>query len=154
MASSFFDLKAKDMAKNDVDMSKYKNRVVLAVNVASQCGFTRQYAGLQELNDKYASKGLSVLGFPCNQFGAQEPGSNDEIQSFCSRKFGVKFDLFDKVDVNGGSASPVFAFLKQGGADIRWNFEKFLVDKSGKVVKRYSSRDEPSAIAKDIEALL
>jgi glutathione peroxidase len=137
----------------------YKGKVVLVVNTASQCGFTGQYKGLEELNRTYADRGLVVLGFPCDQFGHQEPGDEEEIATFCERNFGVTFPLFSKVDVNGPDAHPLYQWLrseKSGlvGDKIRWNFTKFLVDSEGKVVERYGSRTTPVQIADDIEALL
>jgi glutathione peroxidase len=137
----------------------YKGKVVLVVNTASQCGFTGQYKGLEELYRTYADRGLVVLGFPCDQFGHQEPGDEEEIATFCERNFGVTFPLFSKIDVNGPDAHPLYQWLrseKSGlvGDKIRWNFTKFLVDSEGKVVERYGSRTTPAQIADDIEALL
>ena len=137
----------------------YKGKVVLVVNTASQCGFTGQYKGLEELYRTYADRGLVVLGFPCVQFGHQEPGDEEEIATFCERNFGVTFPLFSKIDVNGPDAHPLYQWLrseKSGlvGDKIRWNFTKFLVDTEGNVVGRYGSRTTPKEIADDIEALL
>ena len=137
----------------------YKGKVVLVVNTASQCGFTGQYKGLEELYRTYADRGLVVLGFPCDQFGHQEPGDEEEIATFCERNFGVTFPLFAKVDVNGPDAHPLYQWLRseQGGmvgSKIRWNFTKFLIDPDGNVVKRYGSTTTPDQIADDIEALL
>ena len=137
----------------------YKGKVVLVVNTASQCGFTGQYKGLEELYRTYADRGLVVLGFPCDQFGHQEPGSEGEIATFCERNFGVTFPLFAKIDVNGPGAHPLYQWLRseQGGMigdKIRWNFTKFLIDPEGNVVKRYGSTTTPDQIADDIEALL
>ncbi len=137
----------------------YKGKVVLVVNTASQCGFTGQYKGLEELYRTYADRGLFVLGFPCDQFGHQEPGDEAEIATFCERNFGVTFPLFAKVDVNGPGAHPLYQWLRseQGGMigdKIRWNFTKFLIDTDGNVVKRYGSTTTPDQIADDIEALL
>ena len=137
----------------------YKGKVVLVVNTASQCGFTGQYKGLEELYRTYADRGLVVLGFPCDQFGHQEPGDEEEIATFCERNFGVTFPLFSKIDVNGPDAHPLYQWLrseKSGliGDKIRWNFTKFLVDTEGKVVERYGSKTTPAQIADDIEALL
>ena len=137
----------------------YKGKVVLVVNTASQCGFTGQYKGLEELYRTYADRGLVVLGFPCDQFGHQEPGDEEEIATFCERNFGVTFPLFSKVDVNGPDAHPLYQWLrseKSGlvGDKIRWNFTKFLIDTEGNVVQRYGSRTTPAQIADDIEALL
>jgi glutathione peroxidase len=137
----------------------YKGKVVLVVNTASQCGFTGQYKGLEELYRTFAARGLVVLGFPCDQFGHQEPGDEEEIATFCERNFGVTFPLFSKIDVNGPDAHPLYEWLrseKSGliGDKIRWNFTKFLVDTEGNVVQRYGSKTTPAQIADDIEALL
>ncbi len=137
----------------------YKGKVILVVNTASQCGFTPQYKGLEELYQTYAERGLVVLGFPCDQFGHQEPGDETEIATFCERNFGVTFPLFAKVDVNGAHAHPLFEHLRSEkggmvGNKIRWNFTKFLIDTEGNVVQRYGSTTTPDAIADDIEALL
>ena len=134
--------------------------MVLVVNTASKCGFTPQYEGLEALYRDYKDKGLVILGFPCDQFGHQEPGDEDEIKNFCSLTYDVTFPMFAKIKVNGDDAHPVYQHLKQaqpgvlGSKGIKWNFTKFLVDKSGKVVKRYAPTDKPAALAKDIEALL
>ena len=137
----------------------YKGKVVLVVNTASQCGFTGQYKGLEQLYRKYTDRGLVVLGFPCDQFGHQEPGDEEEIATFCERNFGVTFPLFAKVDVNGPDAHPLYQWLRSEqsgmiGNKIRWNFTKFLIDPEGKVVKRYGSTTTPDQIADDIDALL
>ena len=160
MSSTVYDFSATSIEGQPVEMSTYTDKVLLIVNTASQCGFTSQYKGLQALQDKYASKGFAVLGFPCNQFGQQEPGSATEIQSFCETRFGVSFPLFEKVDVNGGNAHPLFQYLVKaapgifGTEGIKWNFTKFLVNGSGKVIKRYGSNAEPKDIDRDIAALL
>jgi len=144
----------------ELDLSSKQGKVLLVVNTASKCGFTPQYDGLEELYRKYKDQGFEVLGFPCNQFGAQEPGNADEIQEFCKVNFGVTFPLMEKVDVNGPDASPLFDWMKgeakgiMGTTAIKWNFTKFLIDREGNVVKRYGSTDKPSSIAKDIEKLL
>jgi len=141
-------------------MEAYRGRTLLVVNVASRCGFTRQYAGLEALYRKYESRGLTVLGFPCDQFGHQEPGTDEKIQEFCSKAYDVTFPLFSKIKVNGEDAHPLFVYLKSrkkgvlGSEGIKWNFTKFLVDPSGTVVKRYGSRDAPAAIEPDIVPLL
>ena len=137
----------------------YKGKVVLVVNTASQCGFTGQYKGLEELYRTYADRGLVVLGFPCDQFGNQEPGDEEEIATFCERNFGVTFPLFSKVDVNGKNAHPLYQWLRSEkggmvGSKIRWNFTKFLIDPEGNVVQRYGSTTTPDQISDDIEALL
>jgi glutathione peroxidase len=160
MTSTVYDFSATSIEGQPVEMSTYRDKVLLIVNTASQCGFTTQYQGLQALHDKYASRGLAVLGFPCNQFGQQEPGSATDIQSFCETRFGVSFPLFEKIDVNGANAHPLYQYLVKaapgifGTEGIKWNFTKFLVDGSGKVVKRYPSTTEPKDIERDIEALL
>lgn len=157
---SIYDFSANSIEGQPVSLSTYKDKVLLIVNTASQCGFTPQYQGLQSVHNKYKNQGFAVLGFPCNQFGQQEPGSANEIQSFCETRFGVTFPLFEKVDVNGGNAHPLFKFLTKaapgifGTEGIKWNFTKFLVDRSGQVVKRYPSTAKPEDIEKDIQALL
>lgn len=140
-------------------MSAYESKVVLLVNVASKCGFTGQYAGLEQLYEQYVDRGLVVLGFPCDQFGGQEPGTEAEIQEFCTTTFGVTFPMFAKVDVNGDDAHPIYAWLRDEragllGETIKWNFTKFLIDPSGRVVKRYGSGTKPEKIAEDVERLL
>jgi glutathione peroxidase len=160
MSSTVYDFSATSIDGKPVELSSFKDKVLLIVNTASQCGFTTQYQGLQALYDKYASKGVEVLGFPCNQFGAQEPGSATDIQSFCQTRFGVSFPLFEKIDVNGANAHPLFQYLTKaapgilGTEGIKWNFTKFLIDGNGNVVKRYASATEPKDIEKDIDALL
>lgn len=143
-----------------LDLVEKQGSVLLVVNTASKCGFTPQYDGLEELHRRYGERGFEVLGFPCNQFGGQEPGDADEIAQFCKVNFGVTFPLMAKVDVNGPGASPLFDWLKGeargvlGSKAIKWNFTKFLIDRDGTVVKRYGPSDKPAAIAADIEALL
>ena len=143
-----------------LDLADKLGTVLLVVNTASKCGFTPQYDGLEKLYQQYKDKGFEVLGFPCNQFGAQEPGSADEIAEFCKVNFGVTFPLMAKIDVNGPDASPLYDWMKSekkglmGTSAIKWNFTKFLIDRAGKVVKRYGPQDTPAAIAKDIEKLL
>ncbi len=145
---------------SQADLSAHKGEVLLVVNVASKCGFTPQYEGLEELQRKYAERGFTVIGFPCNQFGAQEPGNAEEIASFCKLTYDVSFPLMGKIDVNGPHAAPIYKHLKSeapgvlGSEGIKWNFTKFLVDRSGKVVKRYAPQTKPGDIARDIEALL
>ena len=142
------------------DLSAHKGKVLLVVNVASKCGFTPQYEGLEALQRKYDGKGFSVLGFPCNQFGAQEPGDAEEIASFCKLTYDVSFPLYGKIDVNGDNAAPLYQHLKDeapgllGSKSIKWNFTKFLVNRSGKVVKRYPPQAKPEDLARDIEALI
>jgi glutathione peroxidase len=142
------------------DLSAYAGKVLLIVNTASKCGFTPQYEGLEALHRQYGSRGFEVLAFPCNQFGAQEPGDAAEIANFCSLTYAVTFPVFAKVDVNGDAAAPLFRYLKKeapgllGSQAIKWNFTKFLVDRSGKVVSRYAPTTKPEELASDIEALL
>ena len=145
---------------SETDLSAHKGKVLLVVNVASKCGFTPQYEGLEALQRKFEGRGFSVLGFPCNQFGAQEPGNAEEIASFCKLTYDVSFPLLGKIDVNGPKAAPIYQHLKSeapgllGSEAIKWNFTKFLVDRSGKVVKRYAPQTKPEDIERDIEALL
>lgn len=145
---------------SEIDLSDKLGKVLLVVNTASKCGFTPQYDGLEKIYQKYAAQGFEVLGFPCNQFGGQEPGDAKEIEQFCKVNFGVTFPLMKKVDVNGADASPLFDWMKaeapglMGSKAIKWNFTKFLIDREGNVVRRYASADRPEAIAKDIEKLL
>jgi len=158
--ASIYDFTAETIDGQPAPLSDYQGKVVLIVNTASKCGFTRQYAGLEELFRKYRDRGFVVLGFPCNQFGAQEPGDEEEIKSFCSLTYDVDFPMMRKIDVNGPAAHPLYVFLKGqkkgllGTEGIKWNFTKFLVDRSGKVVDRYAPTDEPKALEGAIEALL
>ena len=160
MKESIYDYKVKDIDGNEVVMSEFKDKVLMIVNVASKCGFTPQYEGLQKLYDAYKDKGLVVLGFPCNQFGAQEQGGEAEIKDFCETNFSISFPMFAKIEVNGDNADPLFLFLqnaKKGFMDtgpIKWNFSKFVVDKEGNVVGRYGSLDDPAALEDDIKKLL
>jgi glutathione peroxidase len=142
---SFFDLNAKSLRGAEVPLSDYKGKVALVVNVASECGFTPQYEGLERLHEAYRERGLVVLGFPCNQFGGQEPGGAEQIEQFCTLKFGVKFPLFEKVDVKGDRQSPVYAFLSARHGEPKWNFHKYLVGKDGRVLAAYPSQVEPEA---------
>jgi len=157
---ALYDIEVKDIDGKEVKLEKYKNRVMLIVNVASKCGFTNQYEGLEKLHEKYESEGLSVLGFPCNQFLSQEPGTEEEIKEFCSLTYGVKFDLFSKIDVNGKDTHPLYEYLKNNssgfmGTDvIKWNFTKFLVDRNGNVVERYAPSTTPQEIENDLKGLL
>lgn len=153
------DFSARSIEGDDVDLATYADHVVLVVNTASQCGFTPQYKGLQQLHDDFAGNRFSVLGFPCDQFGGQEPGSDDEISGFCERNFGVTFPLFSKVDVNGAGAHPLYQWLRSEkggllGRNIKWNFTKFLVNKNGEVIGRYPPTTKPEKIASDIEKAL
>jgi len=160
MGSPIYDFAVSDIHGKQRKLEEFKGKVMLIVNVASKCGFTPQYKGLEALYEQLHSRGLEVLGFPCNQFGAQEPGTAQEIESFCEMNYGVTFPLFAKVDVNGKDAAPVYKYLKKekpgllGSEAIKWNFTKFLVDRDGKVVERYGSNVEPDAIAADVEKLL
>lgn len=157
---SFYDLTPSDAKGQPFPFKQLEGKVVLIVNVASKCGFTPQYKELEELNKKYADKGLQIIGFPCNQFGHQEPGTSDEIASFCSLNYGVTFPVLKKIDVNGDHTDPVYKFLKQhksgllGLTRIKWNFEKFLIDKKGEIVERYSSLTKPQSLDSTIEGLL
>ena len=154
------DFTVKTNRGEPLDLSEKLGTVLLVVNTASKCGFTPQYDGLEELYKSYKDRGFEVLGFPCNQFGAQEPGSADEISEFCKVNFGVTFPLMDKIEVNGPDAAPLFDWMKgeapglMGSKSIKWNFTKFLIDREGNVVKRYAPTDKPESIAKDIEKLL
>ena len=159
-AKSIYEHDLKSIDGKSTTLAEHKGKVILMVNVASRCGFTRQYKGLEELYDKYKSQGLVICGFPCNQFGGQEPGSEEEIQSFCDLNYQTSFPLFSKIEVNGASSHPLFAHLKEqapgvlGSQRIKWNFTKFLVNQQGEVVARYAPSTKPEAIAGDIEALL
>jgi glutathione peroxidase len=158
--ATIYDFKARQIDGNDVPLRKYQGKVLLIVNTASACGFTPQFGGLEELHQTYGKKGLVVLGFPCNQFGEQDPGSNDEIAQFCQLNYGVSFPMMAKIDVNGPRADPLYQWLTAekpgllGSKVIKWNFTKFLVGKDGEVIKRYAPADPPAALAKDIEAAL
>lgn len=155
--SKFYSFKMKDSKNQDISMSTYKDKVVLVVNVASRCGFTKQYEGLQNLYAKYKDKGLVVLGFPSNQFLSQEPGTNDEIQKFCKLNYGVDFPVFAKSDVNGDEANALYKWLTsldKFSGKISWNFNKFLINKKGEVVARFGSMTKPEEIEEDIKKLL
>jgi glutathione peroxidase len=158
--ASIYDFTVEDIHGKSVKLDRYKGKTLLIVNTASKCGFTPQYKGLEALYEKLHGKGLEILGFPCNQFGAQEPGSAEEIESFCEVNYGVTFPLFAKIDVNGRNAAPLYQHLKEakpgllGSEAIKWNFTKFLVDGNGSVVERYAPNVEPATIAPDIEKLL
>lgn len=160
MNNNIYQFSALNNDGSTVDLSTYQDKVVLIVNTASDCGFTPQYKGLQELYQKHQSQGLEVLAFPCNQFKQQEQGSNEEIKKFCDLRFNIKFPLFSKIDVNGENAHPLFDYLKSqapgilGSKGIKWNFTKFLVNKEGQVVKRYAPTTKPQDIETDIEKLL
>ena len=158
--AKIYDYSVKDKDDSEIKMADYRGKTLLIVNTASKCGFTPQYDGLNELQKKFEDQGFSVLAFPCNQFGKQEPGSNSEIQDFCSLNFDVSFPVFAKIDVNGENEEPLFGHLKSekpgimGSKGIKWNFTKFLVDKNGEVLKRFSSKTTPSEIEKEIESIL
>ena len=156
---SIYDIKVKDADGNDVSLSEYKGKVLLIVNTATGCGFTPQYDGLQNLYEKYQEKGFEILDFPCNQFGSQAPGTQEEIASFCSSRYGITFRQFAKTDVNGKNQSPLYKFLKEQkggilGDNIKWNFTKFLVDRNGNVVDRFAPTVTPEKIDKNIEEVL
>ncbi len=152
-----YKFKANALDGHEISFGDYKGKVLLIVNTASHCGYTPQYAGLEALSKKYEAEGLKVLGFPCDQFGHQEPGDAAAISSFCTKNYGVDFQMFDKIEVNGKQANPLYVYLKKSTkdhGDIRWNFTKFLVDKQGKVLKRYGSMASPESLSADIEAAL
>ena len=153
------DFHAVTIDGKDQDLGTYVGKVVLVVNTASECGLTPQYEGLQQLYDAYADRGLTILGFPCDQFGHQEPGTEDEIASFCQRNYGVSFPMFAKIEVNGSGTHPLFAWLKDekrglGGRAIKWNFTKFLIARDGTVLDRYAPQTEPAELTEDIEKAL
>ena len=158
--TTLYDFEARQIDGKTVPLKKYKDKVLLIVNTASACGFTPQFGGLEELHKTYGPKGLVVLGFPCNQFGAQDPGRNEEIAEFCQLNYGVSFPMMAKIDVNGPAADPLYQWLSAeapgllGSKSIKWNFTKFLVGKDGQVIKRYAPNDAPAALAKDIEKAL
>lgn len=157
---SVLDFKARALSGEEIDLSRYKGKVLVIVNTASKCGFTPQYAGLEKLYEKYKDRGLEILGFPCNQFGGQEPGSDEEIANFCQKNYGVDFQMFEKVDVNGDDAHPLYKFLTHEAPGalkteaIKWNFTKFLVARDGTIVDRYASNTTPEAMTSEIEKLL
>ena len=158
--ATVYDFEAQTIDGQTVALSAYQGKVLLIVNTASACGFTPQFAGLEKLHQDYADQGLVVLGFPCNQFGSQDPGSNEEIGAFCQKNYGVSFPMMAKTEVNGAQAHPLYQWLKTqapgmlGSEGIKWNFTKFLVDKDGVSVKRYGSVDTPASVSKDIAAAL
>lgn len=160
MPATVFDFETRALDGAAMPLSAFRGQVLLIVNTASKCGFTPQYAGLEELHRRFAGEGFSVIGFPCNQFGAQEPGSAEEIGAFCAKNYGVTFPMFAKIEVNGDGAHPLYKYLKQhakgilGTEAIKWNFTKFLVDREGRVVKRYAPLTSPASIADDIRRLL
>ena len=158
--SGVYEFSAVDINGEEVSLDRYRGKTLLIVNTASKCGFTPQYQGLEKLYQDLQDKGLVVLGFPCNQFGSQEPGDEAEIAGFCETRFGVSFPLFSKIDVNGDEAHPLYNYLKEqapgllGTTKVKWNFTKFLVDGNGQVVKRFAPADKPEKIRKEIENLL
>jgi glutathione peroxidase len=158
--TTVYDFKCATASGQEQSLDAYRGQVLLIVNTASKCGFTPQFGGLEELYEKYKDQGLVILGFPCNQFANQDPGSNEEIQEFCQLNYGVSFPMFGKIDVNGSAAAPLYEHLKKeapgtlGTKRIKWNFTKFLVDRDGNVVKRYAPQAKPSDIEADIKALL
>ncbi len=160
MKDSIYQFHATTIEGKKKSLADFKGKVLLIVNTASQCGFTPQFEGLQALQGKFANKGFTVLGFPCNQFHQQDPGTNEEIASFCQLNYGVDFPMFAKIDVNGPETHPLFDYLKKqapgllGSTGIKWNFTKFLVDKNGKVISRYAPSTKPAEIEGDIEALI
>lgn len=160
MNKSVYDFHAKTIDGKDKSLADYKGKVLLIVNVASKCGYTPQYKGLEELYQKYHAKGFEILGFPCNQFGSQEPGNAEEIKTFCSTNYNVTFPLFEKIDVNGDNAHPLYKYLTEakpgilGTTSIKWNFTKFLIDKNGNILDRYASKTTPDDITQDIEKLI
>ena len=155
-----YDFDARQINGQDTALSEFKDKVMLIVNTASQCGFTPQFGGLEELHKTYSGRGLVVLGFPCNQFGAQDPGNDSDIASFCQVNYGVSFSMMSKINVNGPTAHPLYKWLSAeapgllGSKSIKWNFTKFLIGKDGRVIKRYAPLDKPADLAKDIEAAL
>ncbi len=157
---SIYDFEVKTIDGQPQKLDAYRGRVLLIVNVASKCGYTPQYAGLEALHRKYKDKGFAVLGFPCNQFGQQEPGNETEIKNFCAQNYNVTFPMFTKIEVNGGHTHPLYKYLKSekkgllGTESIKWNFTKFLINKNGSVVKRYAPGDAPESIEKDLSSLL
>lgn len=160
MATDLYAFEALSIEGQSVPLDRYRGQVLLIVNTASACGFTPQFAGLEKLHQTYGERGLVVLGFPCNQFGHQDPGSNAEIGAFCQRNYGVSFPMMSKIDVNGADAHPLYRWLTAeapgllGSKAIKWNFTKFLVGKDGRVIRRYAPQDAPEKLAKDIEAAL
>jgi len=158
--ASIYDFHAQSLRGKDVPLSDFKDQVLLVVNTASKCGFTPQYEGLEKLYEKHHAQGLSILGFPCNQFGQQEPGGAEEIGQFCQANYGVSFPMFEKIDVNGPEAHPLYKFLKQekrgilGTPNIKWNFTKFLIDRAGKIVARYSPLTKPENLEAPVSKLL
>jgi glutathione peroxidase len=160
MTDTIFDFSCQTTGGSEQSLADYRGKVLLVVNTASKCGFTPQFAGLEELHEKYQDRGLQILGFPCNQFGKQDPGSNGEITEFCQLNYGVSFPMMAKIEVNGSGTDPLYGHLKKqapgalGTRAIKWNFTKFLINRDGEVVKRFASATKPHQMEKDIEALL
>ncbi|MEJ8858878.1 glutathione peroxidase [Variovorax robiniae] len=158
--ASIYDFEATSIDGKPIALKKFKGKVLLIVNTASKCGFTPQFEGLEKLHEKYSGEGLTVLGFPSNQFGAQDPGTNEEIGAFCTKNYGVSFPMMEKIDVNGSNAAPLYQYLTKekpgllGMTAIKWNFTKFLVGRDGKVLKRYAPLDTPASMTRDIEKAL
>lgn len=157
--NTIYDFKAKTSKGKELDFSVFEGKVLLIVNTASKCGFTPQFEGLEELNKKYREEGLIVVGFPCNQFGSQDPGSNEEISGFCQLNYGVSFQIMEKVNVNGDDAAPIFKYLKKAAGgfitdSIKWNFTKFLISRDGKTIRRYAPITTPKKLEKDIVEML
>jgi len=158
--STVYDFEARQIDGQNIALSAFKGKAMLIVNTASQCGFTPQFGGLEKLHKAYAGKGLVVLGFPCNQFGAQDPGQDSDIATFCQVNYGVSFPMMSKIDVNGPAAHPLYQWLSGeapgllGSKSIKWNFTKFLVGKDGRVIRRYAPLDKPADLVKDVEAAL
>lgn len=160
MSPSIYHFEVKNIQGETLPLETYQGKVLLIVNTASKCGFTPQYDGLEKIYKEYHAQGLEILGFPCNQFGAQEPGSEAEIASFCQLNYGVSFPMFAKIDVNGSHSHPLYDYLKTqapgllGSKDVKWNFTKFLVDANGKVIKRYAPQDSPESIGRELKKYL
>ncbi len=160
MSPSIYHFEVKNIQGETLPLETYQGKVLLIVNTASKCGFTSQYDGLEKIYKEYHAQGLEILGFPCNQFGAQEPGSEAEIASFCQLNYGVSFPMFAKIDVNGSHSHPLYDYLKTqapgllGSKDVKWNFTKFLVDANGKVIKRYAPQDSPESIGRELKKYL
>ena len=158
--STVYDFQARNITGTDIALSTFKGQVMLIVNTASKCGFTPQFAGLETLHVTYSGRGLAILGFPCNQFAGQDPGSDSDIAEFCQLNYGVAFPMMSKIDVNGSTAHPLYKWMSSeapgflGSKAIKWNFTKFLIGKDGKIIKRYAPLDKPADLAKDIEAAL
>jgi glutathione peroxidase len=158
--SSFYDFEVKTIDGESIDLNRFKSQVVLVVNTASACGFTPQFKGLEELHKTYANQGLVVMGFPCNQFGAQDPGTNESIHTYCETQYGVTFPMMEKIEVNGSGAHPLYQWLKEQAPGIlnttaiKWNFTKFLIGRDGQVIDRFAPQATPESLAKDIELAL